>query len=351
MKLQLIKELLLSLSILGMSCTALASDNDDGEYYNMLLDEDEFSSVDIDYNSYIHRDPNLHFQDNSTIKDVLEYPLFKDFARFLVPSLDKDALGVTLDNLQKLMPYHRNISIENTLEVLDHLESDIKAGKQVFYPIYDELQQKENPELQDTGFFFIRGKLRAPYAVVVSGGYDYRSVLHEGFPLALRLSHCGYNVFVLVYRQKSAQKGSLDLMNALNQIDWHARQFGVQKENYSMWGASSGAQVIIAVTHGAENAIRQGKLTTRSVANIFEYPISFYASYADAPTYVVVGQNDKIINSTVLKSSVANLQKLELDAKYIELPRLSHGFGLGEKREKEDWVQDAINFWKQNMVE
>ena len=149
MKLQLIKELLLSLSILGMSCTALASDNDDGEYYNMLLDEDEFSSVDIDYNSYIHRDPNLHFQGNSTIKDVLEYPLFKDFARFLVPSLDKDALGVTLDNLQKLMPYHRNISIENTLEVLDHLESDIKAGKQVFYPIYDELQQKENPELNE----------------------------------------------------------------------------------------------------------------------------------------------------------------------------------------------------------
>ena len=78
--------------------------------------------------------------------------------------------------------------------------SENKKGKQVFYSYYTDEEVKKDPSLQNTGLFFFRGKRNAPYAIVVPGGYKYRTILHEGFPIAIPISRRGYNVFVLSYR-------------------------------------------------------------------------------------------------------------------------------------------------------
>lgn len=58
---------------------------------------------------------------------------------------------------------------------------------------------------------------------------------------------------------------------------------------------------------------------SKPAVNIYTYPISFYGTNEDSPTFIVVGENDKIVNKTVLKSSVANLN---INAKYTEMQRL-----------------------------
>ncbi len=92
--------------------------------------------------------------------------------------------------------------------------------------------------------------------------------------------------------------------------------FGVSKEDYSLWGSSTGAQIIINVTHLSEKTFSAGIIMSKPAVNIYTYQISFYGTNEDSPTFIVVGENDKIVNKTVLKSSVANLNNLNINAKY-----------------------------------
>ena len=63
-------------------------------------------------------------------------------------------------------------------------------GKRVFYDFYTEEQKKEDPDKENTGLFFFRGRPGAPFAVVCpGGGFAYVAVLHGGLPTAV---HCGW---------------------------------------------------------------------------------------------------------------------------------------------------------------
>lgn len=85
---------------------------------------------------------------------------------------------------------------------------------------------------------------------------------------------------------------------------------------------------------------------SKPAVNIYTYPISFYCTNEDSPIFIVVGENDKIVNMTVLKSSVANLN---INAKYTEMPRLEHGFGIDlETAGSINRISRAIAFWGKN---
>lgn len=91
---------------------------------------------------------------------------------------------------------------------------------------------------------------------------------------------------------------------------------------------------------------------SKPAVNIYTYPISFYGTNEDSPTFIVVGENDKIVNKTVLKSSVANLNNLNINAKYTEMPRLEHGFGIDpETAGSINRISRAIAFWGKNKEE
>lgn len=326
----------------------------DCSYYNMLLDDDSAAELRSKLEFADDFVKGIYFTRNSTVKDILDCKEFLGFANLLVPDTDKKDLNVQINEFQRIMPFHRNMSEKYTIESLDYLYNEVKKGNKVFYPIYTPDHIKDNEELQDTGLFFFRGKKNASFAVILPGGYSYRSLIHEGLPLALKLSRLGYNAFVLSYRQKNVLKGSQDLVNAVNYIMSNFRTLGVSKDGYSLWGASTGAQIIINVNHTSEQKISAGILKGKAAVSIFTYPISFYGTKEDPPTFIVVGENDTIVNKTVLKSSVANLNNLHINAKYMEMPRLEHGFGLGIEPQSTgsiNWLSRAVGFWEENKEE
>lgn len=165
----------------------------------------------------------------------------------------------------------------------------------------------------------------------------------------MRISRAGYNAFVLSYRQKKVLSGSQDLVKAVNYIKNNFSMFGVSKEDYSLWGSSTGAQIIINVTHTSEKTFSAGIILNKPAVNIYTYPISFYGTKEDSPTFIVVGENDKIVNKTVLKSSVANLN---INAKYTEMQRLELSFGIDpEPTGSINWISRAIAFGGKNKEE
>ena len=338
-----IQRILLGMCILlpmQLSSAAQVSNN----YYNMLLD-------DVSANKYRHgvdkaTDVYQFFKATNTFNDVLVYPDFAGFSNLILPDTTKEHLNYPLNMLSKIMTLHRNVKTVNTLESLEYLAKECKKGKQVFYSYYTDEEVKKDPSLQNTGMFFFRGKRNAPYAIVVPGGYKYRTILHEGFPISIPISRRGYNVFVLSYRIGDVSKGSEDLVKAIKYIQKNSTRLGVKADQYSLWGASVGAQVIINVSH---KALKDDKiLQNLPSSNILTYPLSFFPTKKEIPTFIVIGDQDKIVNSTILKSSIVNLKKNGIEADYLVMPRLGHGFGLGINQDSSvgvNWISRAVSFW------
>lgn len=202
----------------------------------MLLDDD--SSAELKSNreaENISFNVGNYFSSKNTIKDILESKEFSSFANLLVPETDKKDLNVHLNEFQRIMPYYLNVTARHTIDSLDYLYDEVKKENQIFYPIYPKNLIKEKEELKDTSLFFFRGKKKAPFALILPGGYSYKSLIHEGFLLALKISRAGYNAFVLSYRQKKVLSGSQDLVKAVNYIKNNFSMFGVSKEDYSLW--------------------------------------------------------------------------------------------------------------------
>ncbi len=327
---------------------AYAADEDN--YYNVLLDDESAQRFRKSQAAHERKTENMKFNAKNTIGDILGFTDFKPFAHLLMPNTKPADTSVTLDSLQTIMSIHHNISTENTLECLDYLARTIEKHQKVFFPIYSRKAIEQDPSLADTGMFFFRGKENGPFAVILPGGYSYKSTIHEGLPIAMRLAEQGYNAFVLAYRSGHLMKGSKDLITTINLIRRNADKLKVSKDNYSLWGAAVGAQLIINVTQNSDKGELKGLLEQRPAVDVFIYPLSFYPSQNDVPTVIVVGDQDKIVNKTILKSSINNLNKLGIESKFILMPRLQHGFGVGIDPNSSmniNWIGRAIDFWEE----
>src|SRR5574344_248769 len=331
---------------IDVSAQYLATNN----YYNSLLDDESAVKFRRGAPHYVYANKQMHFSPKTTVGEALSYPAFEGFSHLLLPNVKTMDLSVHLDELQKIMNIHHNVTTQNTLESLDYIAHEVEEGRQVFFSIYSPEEIKTDPSLKDCGIFFFRGNKNAPFAVVLPGGYSYRGTIHEGFPVALRIAHEGYNAFVLTYRKGSLKLGSTDLIRAINLIRRNYERLNVYPEHYSVWGAAVGAQIAInAVQHGYSQKDFSDPLETKPSVNVLSYPLSFYPTRNDVPTVIVVGENDKIVNKTILKSSIAHLNKLGIESKYISIPRLEHGFGVGFNPSSTvsiNWIGRATSFWE-----
>ena len=148
-----------------LSVSSAATMQNESRYYNMLLDVD--SSAELKSNreaENISFNVGNYFSSKNTIKDILESKEFSSFANLLVPETDKKDLNVHLNEFQKIMSYHRNVTARHTIESLDYLYDEVKKENQIFYPIYPKNLIKEKEELKDTGLFSleVRKKLLLP---------------------------------------------------------------------------------------------------------------------------------------------------------------------------------------------
>jgi hypothetical protein len=179
---------------------------------------------------------NMHLTTNNYIRDIANHPAYKGFGELLL-SRDNNVsyYNIPLSDVGSLMPYHSNVRPDVVLDALNYMIDEVNREKTIFYDFYTEQQKQQHPAKRNTGIFFFRGNSNSPFAVVCpGGGFSYVGSLHEGFPLAQRISELGLNAFVIRYRIGSEQHATEDLAAAITFIMRNAEMFGVSDKSYSV---------------------------------------------------------------------------------------------------------------------
>jgi hypothetical protein len=121
---------------------------------------------------------NRHLKTSNSIRDVVNHPSFKGFGQFILP-LDRGTYdgNMQLNRVGSLLPYHSQVEPEAVVKTINYMIDQVADGKTIFYTFYTERQKLETPAKQNTGLFFFKGKLGAPFAIICPGGVFPMSVL------------------------------------------------------------------------------------------------------------------------------------------------------------------------------
>ena len=239
---------------------------------------------------------------------------------------------------------------DETVEIVNTLYSKAAAGEQVFFDIYTEEEKAADPDKNDTGLFFFRGKPGAPTAVCnAGGGFVFVGAMQDSFPHALELSKMGYNAFALIYRP-GWDTAMEDLGRALSFLYDHVGELQINMENYSLWGGSAGARMAATLGNAAGLAYYTGRTDIpQAAAVIMQYTGHSETSRNDAPTYACVGTRDGIANWRTMENRLNTLtQRYNIPTEFHAYEGLGHGFGLGTGSVAEGWINDAVAFWERN---
>ena len=260
------------------------------------------------------------------ISDVISDDVFGNYGRLIFPVESEYYSGNTLEDLR--LAWYNNIDPDTTVEIVNYMKSLVMQGQTIFYDIYSEEEKAADPEKQDTGLFFFKGKEGEKFAVCNAGGaFAYVGAMQDSFPHALELSKKGYNAFALIYRP-GAQTACEDLARAIDFIFDNADELEVDTDCYSLWGGSAGARMAAWLgTYGA--SAFGADVKPRPGAVIMQYTgLSEYSEY-DPPTYACVGDNDGIANWRIMKARLDAMSSVGIDIEFHHYSGLGHGFGLG----------------------
>ncbi|GAK49568.1 hypothetical protein U14_00791 [Candidatus Moduliflexus flocculans] len=336
----IMSRLLFILILLLMSCMkndAVASDSDTGE----ILHEERSGHEEY-----------LHLTTSDSVRHLVNHPAFQGFAQSLLSWDDNTSYYDTpLTNVRALVPYHSHVNPDIVVDALNRMIDDVSAGNTVFYEFYTKQQKQAAPGKAYAGLFFFRGKPGAPFAIVCpGGGFSYVGSLHEGFPIAQRISESGLNAFVIRYQIGSEQEATEDLAAAIAYVFRHAETLGVSTKDYAVWGGSAGARMAGNIALNGASAYGGGNLPKPATAVIAYTGQSTYSSDF-SPAFITVAANDGIANVNTVERRVENLKHAGVDVEYRRYERAGHGFGLGTGTDAEGWVDLAVQFWQRHMVE
>lgn len=272
--------------------------------------------------------------------------VFGEYGRLIFPVDDGYTSGDTLGGLR--LTWYSHIDPNETVEIVNYLHGHAQAGDTIFYDIYTEAEKAADPDKENTGLFFFRGRPGAKFAVCnAGGGFAYVGAMQDSFPHALELSKRGYNAFTLIYRP-GAQTACEDLARAIGFIFEHAKELEVDTHCYSLWGGSAGARMAAwlgsygPASFGGDNLPRPG-------AVIMQYTGHSDYTQSDPPTFACVGENDGIANWRTMQRRLQALSDLGIPTEFHHYPGLGHGFGLGTGTVAEGWLDQAVAFWEHQM--
>jgi acetyl esterase/lipase len=292
-----------------------------------------------------------HLTADHTILDLLNHPAFAGFSRLLLPWDDRSYDNrMRLRDVGSLLPYHSHVDPTTVVSALNHMIDDVNSGNTIFYEFYTAEEKKEQRAKSHTGLFFFRGKPGAPFAVIApGGGFSYVGSVHEGFPYAVAISKQGYNAFVLRYRAATGgADATRDLAAASSYVFRNATVLGVGIRGYSLWGSSAGARMAAAIgSHGVAR-FGGGDLPKPS-AVVMAYTGHSEYSASEPPTFVVVGEQDRIAPPSAMERRVAALRKAGTEVEFHRYPGLGHGFGTGAGTSAEGWLDHAVRFWEKSI--
>jgi len=290
---------------------------------------------------------NDHLTTGSYVRDIVNHPAFKGFGEFLLPRDDNSGyFNTRLTDIGTLMPYHGHVVPDDVVSALNFMIDEVNAGRTVFYNFYNDEQMKQDQGKSNTCLFFFRGKPGAPFAIVCpGGGFSYVGSLHEGFPLAQRISELGFNAFVIRYRIGSERLATEDLAAGISYVSRNAETLSVGTNSYSAWGGSAGARMAgnIALSgvaaYGGEN-------NPRPATVVIAYTGQSTWSKDFSPAFITVAANDGIANLGTVETRVENLRNAGVDVEYRRYETAGHGFGLGTGTDAEGWLDLAVQFWE-----
>ena len=282
----------------------------------------------------------------SRIDDVMTDPAFGDYGRLLFPVEREYMSGDTLGSLG--LTWYSHIDPDETVEIVNNLRNRAEAGETVFYDIYTEEEKAEDPEKEDTGLFFFKGTPGEKFAVCnAGGGFAYVGAMQDSFPHALELSKKGYNAFALIYRP-GAQTACEDLARAISFIFEHAEELEVDTDCYSLWGGSAGGRMAAWLGSYGPAAFGGDDLPQPG-AVIMQYTGHSDYTENDPPTFACVGESDGIANWRTMERRIETLDALGIPTEFHHYPGLGHGFGLGTGTVAEGWIDQAVEFWEEQM--
>ena len=287
------------------------------------------------------------FTKDTPIDDVISEPSFGDWGRLIFPADNGYYSGETLGDLQ--LTWYSDINPDKTVEIANYFYQQTQEGNQVFYDLYTDEEKAADPEKNDTGLFFFRGRPGAKTAVVnAGGGFAYVGAMQDSFPAALELSKMGYNAVALIYRP-GADTACEDLAHTIAYLEENADQLQIDMTDYSLWGGSAGARMADRVgTNGTaaygEKAYPQPAIVVTQYTGLSE------VTGNEPPTYANVGTEDYIADAQVMQGRIDAIKANGTDAEIEIFDGLSHGFGLGQGTDAEGWVNHAVSFWEEHMT-
>ncbi|WP_235845004.1 alpha/beta hydrolase [Cupriavidus agavae] len=297
--------------------------------------------------------PFPHLRAGDRLGDLLRHPAFRGFSHRMLPWDGKPYdEAMPLREIGQLLPYHSHVVVDNVVASLNRMVDDANAGLTVFYDSHSETEKHAAPALKYTGLFFFRGKPGAPFAVIApGGGFSYVGAVHEGFPYAAEISRRGLNAFVIKYR--AGHGGSMateDLASALSYVFQNASTMQVDTHGYSLWGSSAGARMAAAIgSHGT--VAFGGRPLPKPSAVVMAYTGHSDVAACEPPTFVVVGDRDRIAPPALMNTRVAAPRRIGAPVESRVYPDVGHGFGVGHGTSAEGWIDEAVQFWKNQIRE
>ena len=225
--------------------------------------------------------------------------------------------------------------------------------------------------------YVLKDGKKHPFALICpGGGYNMVCSFVEGRPYAQELNKRGYSAFVVHYRCKA--KGRFpapqeDVARALNYVLEHAEEWKLEKEGYSLWGASAGGHLAASMgtktmgfakyglpnpaviilsypvvtmgdrTHPGSRENLLGEDITKAQIEFTSIENQITSEYP--PTFVWYGDADSVVDPVNSKMLAEVLQKNNIPYKVQEYKGVDHGVGLGEGLACEGWLDEAVSFW------
>ncbi|HJB97811.1 MAG TPA: alpha/beta hydrolase [Candidatus Acutalibacter pullicola] len=234
------------------------------------------------------------------------------------------------------------------MEIVNTLWQRVSGGETVFYNIYTQEEKAADPEKEDTGLFFFKGKPGKKFAVCnAGGGFAYVGAMQDSFPHALELSKKGYNAFALIYRP-GAQTACEDLARAISFIFENAEELEVDTGCYSLWGGSAGGRMAAWLGSYGPAAFGGDDLPQPG-AVILQYTGHSDYTKNDPPTFACMGENNGIASWRTMQRRLHILDSWGIPTEFHSYRGLRHVFGLGTGTVAEGWLDQAVAFWEKQQ--
>lgn len=222
--------------------------------------------------------------------------------------------------------------------------------------------------------YLLKDGAKHPFAVILPGG-AYRMVCSfvEGMPFAKALNAKGYHAIVVYYRvnrkaQYPAPQEDLDM--AIREIFANAEAWGLDTENWSLWGSSAGGHLaagfcteprgvpkpnaliltypVITMgekTHAVSRKMLLGEAPSEEM--ILRTSVERHIPKDYPPTYVWNGTADTSVDPENARMLERALCDAGVPCRHDEFEGIGHGVGLAEGTNAEPWFANAVSFWKE----